>query len=171
VGTAHPRRTSVPARCHRAGLASVWLAATGTAVDAVAAVASPVAAVARGSVRTGETRPRTSAGTGCSVPLWRFLVSAPVRIPADVDLPDRVIGPLTARQVAILAVTGLVLYATWTLTRAVVPVAVFVAVAIPFGACAALLAGVEFAIGAKRMAVLRWPPAGRLGCGGVVFRW
>ncbi len=67
-------------------------------------------------------------------------MSAPVRIPADVDLPDRVIGPLTARQVAILAVTGLVLYATWTLTRAVVPVAVFVAVAIPFGASAAVLA-------------------------------
>jgi hypothetical protein len=67
-------------------------------------------------------------------------VSAPVRIPADVDLPDRVIGPLTARQVAILAVTGLVLYATWTLTRVVVPVAVFVALAIPFGASAAVLA-------------------------------
>jgi len=67
-------------------------------------------------------------------------VSDPVRIPADVDLPDRVIGPLTARQVAILAVTGLVLYATWTLTRAVVPVAVFVAVAIPFSASAAVLA-------------------------------
>lgn len=67
-------------------------------------------------------------------------MSAPVRIPANVDLPDRVIGPLTARQVAILAVTGLVLYATWTLTRAVVPVAVFVAVAIPFGASAAVLA-------------------------------
>lgn len=67
-------------------------------------------------------------------------MSAPVRIPADVDLPDRVIGPLTARQVAILAVTGLVLYATWTLTRAVVPVAVFVALTIPFGASAAVLA-------------------------------
>jgi hypothetical protein len=67
-------------------------------------------------------------------------VSASVRIPADVDLPDRVIGPLTARQVAILAVTGLVLYATWTLTRAVVPVAVFVALAIPFSASAAVLA-------------------------------
>jgi hypothetical protein len=66
-------------------------------------------------------------------------VSAPVRIPADVDLPDRVIGPLTARQVAILAVTGLVLYATWTLTRAVVP-AVVVVLAIPFGASAAVLA-------------------------------
>jgi hypothetical protein len=35
-------------------------------------------------------------------------VSAPVRIPADLDLPDRLVGPLTARQVAILTVTALV---------------------------------------------------------------
>jgi hypothetical protein len=63
-----------------------------------------------------------------------------VRIPADVDLPDRVIGPLTARQVAILAVTGLVLYTGWTLTRTRVPVPVFLALAIPLGAAAAVLA-------------------------------
>jgi len=44
-------------------------------------------------------------------------MSAPVRIPADVDLPDRVIGPLTARQVAILAVSGLVLYTRRTLSN------------------------------------------------------
>jgi len=67
-------------------------------------------------------------------------VSAPVRIPADVDMPDRVIGPLTTRQVAILAVTGLVLYAGWSLTRSVVPAPVLVALAIPLGAGAAVLA-------------------------------
>lgn len=67
-------------------------------------------------------------------------MSAPVRIPADVEIADRVIGTLTARQLAILAVTGLVLYAAWTLTRAVVPVAVFLAAALPVGATAAALA-------------------------------
>jgi PrgI family protein len=33
--------------------------------------------------------------------------SRAVRIPADVDRPDRILAGLTARQVAILAVTGL----------------------------------------------------------------
>ena len=32
-------------------------------------------------------------------------MTSPVRIPADVDMADKVIGPLTARQLAILAVT------------------------------------------------------------------
>ncbi|MGH3857930.1 MAG: PrgI family protein [Pseudonocardiaceae bacterium] len=67
-------------------------------------------------------------------------MSTPVRIPADVDMPDRLIGPLTARQVAILAVTGLVLYTVWTLTRTVVPMPVFLVLAIPLGASAAVLA-------------------------------
>jgi hypothetical protein len=53
---------------------------------------------------------------------------------------DRVLGPLTARQLAILAVTGLVLYADWSATRAFVPIPVFVALAIPVGAGAAILA-------------------------------
>jgi hypothetical protein len=67
-------------------------------------------------------------------------MTAPVRIPADVDMADRVIGPLTARQLAILAVTGLVLYAVWAATRPFLPVAVFLALAIPVAATAAILA-------------------------------
>jgi hypothetical protein len=63
-----------------------------------------------------------------------------VRIPADVDMADKVIGPLTARQLAILAVTGLVLYTGWTTTRAVLPLAVFLALAIPVGVSAAVIA-------------------------------
>lgn len=55
-------------------------------------------------------------------------------------MPDRLIGPLTARQVAILAVTGLVLYAIWTLTRALVPVPVYLALALPLAGSAAVLA-------------------------------
>ena len=67
-------------------------------------------------------------------------MTSPVRIPADVDMADKVIGPLTARQLAILAVTGLVLYAGWTTTRAVVPLPAFLALAIPIGVSAAVIA-------------------------------
>ncbi|MFD2420383.1 PrgI family protein [Amycolatopsis pigmentata] len=67
-------------------------------------------------------------------------MTSPVRIPADVDMHDRVLGPLTARQLAILGVTGLVLYAVWSLTRAFLPIPVFFALAIPVGAVAAILA-------------------------------
>ncbi|MFD2415008.1 PrgI family protein [Amycolatopsis pigmentata] len=63
-----------------------------------------------------------------------------VRIPADVDREDRVIGPLTARQLLILAVTAIVLYGTYTLTRSFVPLAVFLIPAIPIGVTAAFLA-------------------------------
>ncbi|MEV6602742.1 PrgI family protein [Kutzneria sp. NPDC051319] len=63
-----------------------------------------------------------------------------MRIPADVDMHDRVLGPLTARQLAILAVTGLVLYAAWAATRAFLPIPVFLALAIPVGTAAAILA-------------------------------
>ena len=67
-------------------------------------------------------------------------MSQPVRIPADVDREDRVIGPLTARQLLILAVTGIVLYGLYTLTRAFVPLVGFLIVAIPIGVTAAFLA-------------------------------
>ena len=67
-------------------------------------------------------------------------MSQPVRIPADVDREDRVIGPLTARQLLILAITGIVLYGTYTITRQFVPVVVFLIVAIPIGVTAAFLA-------------------------------
>jgi hypothetical protein len=91
-------------------------------------------------------------------------VSAPVRIPADVDLPDRLIGPLTARQVAILAVTGLILYTGWTLTRALVPMPVLVALAIPLAASAAAVAlGQRDGISLDRLllAAIRQRMAGR----------
>ena len=67
-------------------------------------------------------------------------MTSPVRIPADVDMADKVIGPLTARQLAILAVTGLVLYVGWTTTRAVVPLPVFLTLAIPVGVSTAVIA-------------------------------
>ena len=63
-----------------------------------------------------------------------------VRIPADVERPDRLLANLTARQLAILGVAGVALWATYTATRHVVPAAVFLALACPIGATATLLA-------------------------------
>jgi PrgI family protein len=67
------------------------------------------------------------------------LTSQPVRIPADVDRPDRILAGLTARQLLVLSVTGIVLYAAWTATRDMVPLQVFLLGAIPVGVTVALL--------------------------------
>ncbi|MEU5001503.1 PrgI family protein [Streptomyces sp. NPDC021622] len=67
-------------------------------------------------------------------------MTQPVRIPADVDHEDTVLGNLNARQLLILALTGAVLYGFWSLTRSVVPLPVVLLVALPFGGVATLLA-------------------------------
>ena len=67
-------------------------------------------------------------------------MTQPTRIPADVDREDRVLAGLTARQLAILAVTGILLYSGWAITRAVLPLPVFLIVAVPVGAIAVVLA-------------------------------
>ncbi|WP_338600618.1 PrgI family protein [Saccharopolyspora sp. SCSIO 74807] len=56
-----------------------------------------------------------------------------VRIPADVDREDRILAGFTARQVAVMAVTALLLYGGWQAARAVIPVIAYVAVAVPIG--------------------------------------
>ncbi|WP_280381801.1 PrgI family protein, partial [Nocardia wallacei] len=60
-------------------------------------------------------------------------MTTPVRIPADVERRDRLIGPFTARQLAILAATALLLYLAWMATRTVVAPLVFLAGAVPIG--------------------------------------
>ena len=67
-------------------------------------------------------------------------MTAPVRIPADVDVPDRLVGPLTARQLTILARAGPVLPPGWPVARVLVPGFVFLAAALPIGVAAAALA-------------------------------
>lgn len=64
----------------------------------------------------------------------------PVRIPADVEVEDKVVANLTARQLAILSVAGIVLYGLWTITREVIPLVVFLIVAVPLGAATTLVA-------------------------------
>lgn len=62
-----------------------------------------------------------------------------VRIPADVDREDRVLANLTARQVAILAMVGAVLYACFAATRTVLPPVMFLVVAVPVVVVAGVL--------------------------------
>lgn len=69
-------------------------------------------------------------------------MTTPVKIPADIDIEDRVLGPLTARQLGIFAATGLVLYVVWRMTEHVVPLPVVAGFALPLaGAVAVLVLG------------------------------
>ncbi|MBV7706512.1 PrgI family protein [Nocardia nova] len=58
-------------------------------------------------------------------------MSMPVRIPADVDRRDRLIGPFTARHLAILAATALLLYLAWMATSTALAPLAFLAIAAP----------------------------------------
>ena len=71
-------------------------------------------------------------------------MSEPVKIPADVERPDRVLAGLTARQVAILALTAAAVYLAWLGARTLVPGWLFVVAAIPVA-----VAGIALAIGRR----------------------
>jgi len=62
------------------------------------------------------------------------------RVPADVERPDRIVFGLTGRQVVILTVTSLILYAAWTALAAVVNPLYFLAGSIPIAGAAFFLA-------------------------------
>ena len=62
------------------------------------------------------------------------------QVPADIDAPDRVLYSLTARQVAILAATGALLWAAYHVLTPLVPPAVVGIAAVPVAALAAGLA-------------------------------
>lgn len=80
-----------------------------------------------------------------------------VRIPADVERPDRLLANLTARQLAILSVAGVILWVAYEATRHVVPLAVFAAGACPFGALSLLLSlGHIEGLPADRLVVAAW---------------
>jgi hypothetical protein len=57
-----------------------------------------------------------------------------------VNRPDRVLGPLTARQAVLLAAVVAGLYGAWLAVRAVVALPVFLAIALPIGALGAAIA-------------------------------
>src|SRR5690349_24927035 len=62
------------------------------------------------------------------------------RIPADVERKDTILFNLTFRQLVILTVAGLIIYAAWTALATVVPPPVFLAGAVPVGGFAFVLA-------------------------------
>ncbi|MEU1807852.1 PrgI family protein [Micromonospora aurantiaca (nom. illeg.)] len=62
------------------------------------------------------------------------------RVPADIERPDRIAFGMSGRQLVILAVTGLLLYAAWTAVATLVHPLVFLAGAMPVAAGAFLLA-------------------------------
>ncbi len=66
------------------------------------------------------------------------------RIPADVDRPDRLLGGLTARQLAILTATLLLAWVVGALARVLVPLPVAVALAWPV-----LVVGLALALGRR----------------------
>jgi len=66
-------------------------------------------------------------------------MTEPIRVPANVELDDAVIGPFTARQVIVLLITGATLYGLWALTRPFVPVVAFLILALPVMATAIAL--------------------------------
>ncbi|RAS58968.1 PrgI family protein [Lentzea atacamensis] len=67
-------------------------------------------------------------------------MTRPVRIPADVDRPDRILFGLTGHQLALLTTTGVILYVLWALTQRIVPLLVFLVLALPVAAIAVVLA-------------------------------
>ncbi|MEV0961239.1 PrgI family protein [Streptomyces sp. NPDC049910] len=73
------------------------------------------------------------------------------RIPADISRPDRLLGPFTARQTAILAVCALVLYGGYWATRPFMAPLAYAALVVPVaGAVAALALGKREGIGLDR---------------------
>src|ERR1041384_4771997 len=63
-----------------------------------------------------------------------------VRIPADVEAPDKIISSFNARQVAILGATAALLYGTYVAIGERVPLPVFAALAVIAGVTGTLLA-------------------------------
>jgi PrgI family protein len=63
-------------------------------------------------------------------------MTRPARIPADVNRPDRVLGPFTARQSVLLLTTAAVGYGAWIGLRPWVPLPIFLAIALPVAATA-----------------------------------
>lgn len=63
-----------------------------------------------------------------------------VRIPADVEQPDKIVWGFTARQAAILAATGAILYLGYSYLGERVPLTAFAAIALPVTVLGILLA-------------------------------
>ena len=79
------------------------------------------------------------------------------RIPADIDQPDKILAGLTARQMAILAVAAVVIWAGWAAARRVVTLPEFAALAAPIAlAAVALVIGVRDGLTLDRLLAAAW---------------
>jgi hypothetical protein len=67
-------------------------------------------------------------------------VSPRARIPADIDTPDKIVYGLTARQLAILAVAGVIVYGLYKTLGRQLPAPVFIGLLIPIAGAAVVLA-------------------------------
>lgn len=63
-----------------------------------------------------------------------------VKLPADIGRDDTLIGNFTARQLIIMASTGVGLWLLWAATKTTLPSMVFLAIAVPVGGMGFLLA-------------------------------
>ena len=63
-----------------------------------------------------------------------------VPVPADTELPDRLVAGLTGRQVVITAIAVLVIWAAYMATRTVLPLPVFAVLGAPAAVIATALA-------------------------------
>lgn len=89
---------------------------------------------------------------------------AATRIPADITRPDRILGPLTARQTGILAAAALVLYGGyWILRPVMAPLAYLVMIVPVAGVVTAIALGAREGIGLDRflLAALSHSRAGK----------
>ncbi len=73
-------------------------------------------------------------------PAQKSETSGRMRIPADVERPDKLLAGLTARQLVILAAGALVLWGVYVATRHVLPLPAFGALGLPIAASGTLLA-------------------------------
>jgi hypothetical protein len=89
-----------------------------------------------------------------------YEVPDPVPIPADVEMPDKILAGLTARQVAIAAVGAVIIWAGWVAARHVLPLPAFAALAAPAGlAATALVIGERDGLSLDRLLAAAWRQA------------
>jgi PrgI family protein len=89
-----------------------------------------------------------------------YEVSDPVPIPADVEMPDKILAGLTARQVAIAAVAAVIMWAAFEAARHVMPLPAFAVLAAPVGlAATALVIGERDGLSLDRLLAAAWRQA------------
>ena len=87
-------------------------------------------------------------------------VTGTVPIPADVEMPDKVLAGLTARQAAIAAAAAAVLWLGWLAARHVMPLPAFAALAAPFAlAAVTLVIGERDGLPLDRLLMAAWRQA------------